>query len=109
MSIGLVRGTVTLEPHNMEWELSANKLINKLKDMLKEDIIDAQHIGSTSIIHTYAKPIIDIVVGVSDFERIMKQNDELMETGIIYRREDHHGHRRRRLYRKRAVQTDRQA
>ena len=91
MSIGLVRGTVTLEPHNMQWELSANKLINKLKDMLKEDIIDAQHIGSTSIIHTYAKPIIDIVVGVSDFERIMKQNDELMETGIIYRREDHPG------------------
>lgn len=91
MSIGLARGTVVLEPHNIEWELSANKLIEKLKAILKDDIIDAQHIGSTSILHIYAKPIVDIVVGVSDFWNIIKHNDELNEAGIIYRREDHPG------------------
>ena len=91
MSIGLARGTVALELHNVHWELSANNLVEKIKDILKEDIIDAQHIGSTSILHIYAKPIIDIVVGVSDFEKIMKHNDELKEAGIIYRREDHPG------------------
>lgn len=91
MSIGLVRGTVALEPHNIEWEISANNLIDKLKNILKEDIIDAQHIGSTSILHIYAKPIVDIVVGVTDFERIMKYNDVLMKAGIIYRREDQPG------------------
>lgn len=41
MSIGLARGPVALEPHNVNWELSANNLIVKIKDILKEDIIDA--------------------------------------------------------------------
>ena len=91
MSIGLARGTVALEPHSIEWEMSASEIIDKLKDILKDDIIDAQHIGSTSIVHIYAKPIVDIVVGVSDFERIMKHNEELNQAGIIYRREDHPG------------------
>ena len=91
MSIGLKRGTVKLEPHNIEWEKSANNLIEKLNHILENDIIDAQHIGSTSILHIYAKPIVDIVVGVTDFERIMKHNDELMKAGIIYRRQDHPG------------------
>ena len=91
MSLGLIRGTVILQPYNANWELEANNLIEKLKDILKDDIIDAQHIGSTSIIHIYAKPIIDIVVGVSDFEKIMRHNDVLKEAGIIYRREDHPG------------------
>ena len=91
MSIGLKRGTVSLETHNAEWELSANNLIKKIKDILKDDVIDIQHIGSTSIIHIYAKPIVDIVVGVSDFEKILKHNDELKKAGIIYRREDHEG------------------
>ena len=91
MSIGLKRGTVALEPHNIEWEISANKIIDKLKNILIDDILDVQHIGSTSILHIYAKPIVNIVVGVSDFERIMKHNDVLKEAGIIYRREDHPG------------------
>jgi len=91
MSIGLARGAVALEPHNVQWELSANMLMKKIKEILKDDIMDVQHIGSTSILHIYAKPIVDIAVGVSDFEKIMKYNDELKEAGIIYRREDHPG------------------
>ena len=89
MSIGLKRGTVAIEPHKVEWEISAQKIISILKDVLKEDMIDAQHIGSTSIKSICAKPIVDIVVGVSCFEKIMKYNDVLNEKGIIYRREDH--------------------
>lgn len=89
MSVGLKRGTVVIEPHKVEWEISAQKTINILKEVLKEDIIDAQHIGSTSVKSICAKPIVDIVVGVSSFDKIMKHNDALNEKGIIYRREDH--------------------
>ena len=91
MSIGLKRGTVLLEPHNTEWKISAQNMIAKLKDILKDDIIDAQHIGSTSIKNISAKPIIDIVVGVTDFDKIMRQNNILRANGIFYRREDHPG------------------
>ena len=53
--------------------------------------MDTQHIGSTSIKSICAKPIIDIVVGVVSFDRILSHNDELLENGIIYWGEDHPG------------------
>jgi len=87
--VGLKRGTVVVETHKVEWEIAAQEIISILKQVLKEDIIDIQHIGSTSIKSICAKPIIDIVVGVSSFDKIMKYNDILSENGIIYRGEDH--------------------
>lgn len=89
MSIGLRRDAVSLEPHKEEWEASAQKLIDTLKNIMKDDVVDAQHIGSTAIKSICAKPIVDIAVGVPDFERMMKHNDTLQENGIIYRRQDH--------------------
>ena len=49
MSIGLKRGQVAIENYQIEWEISANNIINLLKNTLKDDIVDAQHIGSTAI------------------------------------------------------------
>ena len=89
MSIGLKRGEVSIENHQTEWEFSAKNTIDILKNTLNNDIVDAQHIGSTSIKSICAKPIIDIVVGVKNFKDILKHNDELSKLGIIYRRQDH--------------------
>ena len=47
MSIGLKRGTVAVEPHRIEWDMAAQEVMNKLKDILQEDIVDLQHIEST--------------------------------------------------------------
>lgn len=88
MSIGLQRGCVSLEPHSIEWETSAGEMIETLKNILKNDLVDAQHIGSTSIKCIQAKPVIDIAVGVSSFEKLMNYNDILQEHGIIYRGQD---------------------
>ena len=52
------------------------------------DAIDIQHIGSTAIPAIKAKPIIDIVVGVTDFEEIMSYNEQLQKEGIFYRGSD---------------------
>ena len=89
MSIGLKRGEVSVENHQIEWEVSAKNTLDIIKNTLNNDIFDAQHIGSTSIKSICAKPIIDIVVGVKDFKDILKHNDELSKLGIIYRRQDH--------------------
>ena len=91
MSLGLRTGTVKVEPHRAEWETAAQETVETLREILKEDLEDAQHIGSTSVKTICAKPIIDIVVGVKSFDRIMKHNDELAKSGIVYRREDHPG------------------
>lgn len=88
MSLGLKRGTVQLEPHNKQWEEIAVQTMESLKAILGEDAIDIQHIGSTAIPAIKAKPIIDIVVGVEDFKRVLLHNEQLRQKGIFYRGSD---------------------
>lgn len=85
MSLGLKRGTVQLEPHNKQWEEVAVQTIGKLKAILGEEAIDIQHIGSTAIPAIKTKPIIDIAVGVDDFNRVLLYNEQLQQEGIVYR------------------------
>ena len=88
MITGLKRGAVMLEPHSKEWKADAENTINELKKILQSTAIDIQHIGSTSINDIYAKPIIDIVIGVSRLDNILKMNDLLQENGFIFRGQD---------------------
>ena len=88
MSLGLKRGIVQLEPHDKQWDEAAIQTIKILKSILGDDAIDIQHIGSTAISAIKAKPVIDIVVGVTDFERIMLHNEQLQKEGIFYRGSD---------------------
>ena len=85
MGLGLRRGTVSVEAHNNEWEAVAAETIAELRSILPEVLIDAQHIGSTSIQGICAKPIIDIVIGVSDFNELLSKNEILDKNGFMFR------------------------
>ena len=85
MSLGLKRGTVQLEPHDKQWDEAAIQTIKILKSILGDDAIDIQHIGSTAIQAIKAKPIIDIAVGVTDFDKVMLHNEQLRQVGILLR------------------------
>ena len=89
MNIGLFRETVALEPHNPEWEIIADQTIQSLKQILGDTASDIQHIGSTAIRNIDAKPIIDLVIGVSDFSKLLAKNQILAEAGFLYRGQDH--------------------
>ena len=89
MKLGLCRGKVAVEPYDYEWEITAQQTITTLKKVLGTLIIDAQHIGSTSIKGICAKPIIDIAIGVSDFHVIPEMIQRLEGNGFIYRGQDH--------------------
>ena len=91
MSLGLKMGMVTLEPHQKEWETEGATICAKLKNILGDDAVDVQHIGSTSIRGICAKPVIDIAVGVKSFQDMMKHDDELAKNGIIYHKQDQSG------------------
>ena len=86
--LGLARGTVSVVPHNDEWEVTGRKTIAKLRELLGDTAVDIQHVGSTSIKGIYAKPIIDLVIGVNDFADILAKNALLEENGFIYRGQD---------------------
>ena len=91
MSPGLLRGTVRVEPHNAAWETVAAETISKLRTVLQGVLVDAQHIGSTAVRSICAKPIIDIVIGVSDFDALLSRNGVLSENGFVFRGIDHPG------------------
>ena len=88
MKLGLHRGTVAVEPHNSEWEVTAQQTISKLREILGNTAVDIQHIGSTSVRNICAKPIIDIAVGVRDFRDILGLNAVLEDNGFIFRGQD---------------------
>ena len=89
MRLGLRRGTVFVEPHDNEWEVIAAETISKLHSILQDVLVDAQHIGSTAIKGICAKPIIDIVAGVSDFDVLLSMNSILEKNGFVFRGQDH--------------------
>lgn len=91
MIIGLKTGVVNLLPHQPEWEINAIETIALLKSLLGGIYIDIQHIGSTSVRHIYAKPIIDIAVAVNELEDILPYNELLAQNGIFYRKKEENG------------------
>lgn len=44
MSIGLKRGEVSVENHQIEWKFSAKNTIDILKNTLNNDIVDTQQL-----------------------------------------------------------------
>lgn len=86
--IGLKRGTVVLLPHQTMWEKEAEKAILLLKSLLKDIVVDIQHVGSTAIQNISAKPIIDIVVGVRNLENVKPYIERLEQEEIIFRNQD---------------------
>lgn len=85
MSIGMKRGAVYLEEHQPGWEEIAAQTIGNLKRILKDNAVDVQHIGSTSIRSIPARPIIDIAVAVTDYEAVLSKKDILERHQIILR------------------------
>ena len=85
--LGLKRGIVELCEHDHEWAQQASQTIEKLKDLFGKVAMDIQHVGSTSIRSIKAKPIIDIVVAVDDYDKVMKLLPLLEEENFMFRRD----------------------
>jgi len=83
VKIGLKRGIVELAEHNPEWEMIAAQTIELLWGILGAEAKDIQHVGSTSIRHIKAKPIIDIAIAVEEFDVVDKLMPKLNEAGFF--------------------------
>ena len=86
--IGLKRGSVELLFHQEEWDKNAENVILELKQLFGNAAVDIQHVGSTAIASIYAKPIIDIVIGLWNLDDISPYMKRLEEHGFIFRGED---------------------
>jgi len=66
--------TIIIEDYNPKWPLFFQKEVQLIKDILSNEIIFIEHIGSTAIVGLSAKPIIDILIAVKDIKKIDSYN-----------------------------------
>ncbi|UCH59457.1 MAG: GrpB family protein [Anaerolineales bacterium] len=94
--LGLEDGKVRLFGHQPEWAGLFIEEKKRLQAAIGAYILDIQHIGSTSIPALPAKPILDIAIGVADFETAEVCIPPLQQIGYHYRGE--HGISRRHYF-----------
>ncbi|MHA1952925.1 MAG: GrpB family protein [Candidatus Heimdallarchaeaceae archaeon] len=85
--IGLKRGVVKLKDHNKEWSKLFDKEAKLISSAISNNLVDIQHIGSTAIPNTVAKPIIDMAVAIDDLSNVEQVIALLEEQGYEYRGE----------------------
>jgi Uncharacterized conserved protein len=89
--LGVKRYEVQLTPYDKEWATLFLDTKYEVQQILGSNVIDIQHIGSTSIKSIVAKPILDVAVIVYDLDKInfegMKNNGYVFggEAGVTGR------------------------
>jgi GrpB-like predicted nucleotidyltransferase (UPF0157 family) len=89
---------VTIVPHNTEWRHQFEGEASSLKHALWDNALTIHHIGSTSIPHILAKPIIDILIEVQSLIEVDKANNAMIDIG--YEVMGEFGIKSRRYFRK---------
>lgn len=64
------------------WKTRFEQEKRELKSILGENVVDIQHIGSTSVPDMAAKPIIDVQIAVKELDRVDALSGELMNAGF---------------------------
>ncbi|GAA0367008.1 GrpB family protein [Bacillus horti] len=72
---------IIVTDYNETWVELYNKEAKLIKDILKEELIEIYHIGSTAVPNLKAKPIIDIMPIVRDIEKVDQFNEEMQKIG----------------------------
>ena len=83
--MGLNKDKVELENYTSKWKEMYEEEAIKLKEILKDILIDIEHVGSTSIPNLKSKPIIDIAISVKNLKEVEKYAKSLEDAGYSFR------------------------
>ncbi len=86
-AIGLQRKKVMLSSYNPEWKKIYKKEKELLLSVLGDQVLDIQHIGSTSVPGVKSKPIIDIAVAVEKIKDAENLIESVEKLGYEYKHE----------------------
>jgi GrpB-like predicted nucleotidyltransferase (UPF0157 family) len=78
---------VEVVPHNPNWQQDFEAEAKRVAAVLGNNVTTIHHIGSTAIPTIYAKPIIDMLLEVSDIHRVDAQNSAMQALGYQSRGE----------------------
>jgi len=76
-----MRRAVVVMPHDVRWKAEFASESRLVARCLGEDVIATHHIGSTSIAGIFAKPIIDLLIEVSDVHAVDSCNEAMELAG----------------------------
>lgn len=88
MVLGLRRGHVSLERAHDAWAAAYEREGAEIAAALGGLMVGIEHVGSTSVPGVPAKPIVDILVGVRDFDEARGSVAPMTDLGYTYRGED---------------------
>jgi GrpB-like predicted nucleotidyltransferase (UPF0157 family) len=88
MVLGLAPGKLFLARAHDDWAGAYERERARIVAALGENLLDIQHVGSTSIPDAPAKPILDILIGVRDFDEAIVCVGPMIALGYIYRGEN---------------------
>jgi len=83
--LGLRRGEVVLRPYDPRWLDLFQEMRDELLATLGSDILEIHHVGSTAVPGLCAKPILDVLVLVPDFEDAPRLVPELRALDYEFR------------------------
>ncbi len=86
--LGLEHDKVKLSPYQEEWAKLFEEEKKRLEEVIGENVLDIQHIGSTAVPSLKAKPILDIGVAVENFEKAFALVAPTESLGYTYRGEN---------------------
>ena len=72
---------VEVVPHDPEWRKAFEAEAKNVKDALGDIVVAIHHIGSTSIPNIYAKPVIDMLVEITDIMRVDERSSAMGSLG----------------------------
>lgn len=84
MILGLRQGDIKLVEHQADWKDEFTKIQGEIMEATGIQVERIEHVGSTSIPHMKAKPMVDFALGVNDFEAVPKVLfKQLQEIGFL--------------------------
>ncbi len=78
-------GTIYLAPYEPDWPSMFSLHANRIRNVLSEKVLLLEHVGSTSVPGLCAKPIIDMVLAVSNSADEPSYVPSLEEQGFVLR------------------------
>lgn len=75
---------IVIEPYNLQWAINFYALKEVYAESLDGIDCDIQHVGSTSVLGLYAKPILDIDIVVRDAETLKQVIAVLESIGYFH-------------------------
>lgn len=75
---------ISIEPFNEEWRRLYQIEAFRIREVLGSEVTKIQPIGSTVIPGVYAKPIVDIMIGLQNIEQLEQVINKLIKLGYEY-------------------------